>query len=190
MRKLVSFVMCFIISSIICFTIFVLLFRTSLFKSLDVLMYKGMLYIFICVVLDLILCNILRIKVFKNLSGFDVFSIVVMFCSITFSFLILVPVTVERSVSVYMLSTMDETGREYTREDMEMEFINVYVKDFGAFDKRFNEQIATGTIDKTSNGKYVINDRGRAMVKFFRIISNLFNTDKKLVYPKEAFDNN
>lgn len=196
-KKLFQYIACFLISSIISFILFILLFHTVLFANMHVLMYRGIVFLLICGIINLLISHLLTRVLLKELNGFDTFSIMVMFVSISFAFFILVPVTVERSVSVYMLSNMYETDKAYSKSEIEENFINIYVKKFGAFDKRFEEQIVTGTIDKiiendvniesndTSIGtvRYKINDRGKFIVKTFRFIANLFNTDKKLVYP-------
>ena len=146
-------------------------------------MYRGIIFIVISAVLNIILSIIIKRMLFKELNGFDIFSIVVFYMSVTMVFFILVPVTVERSVSVYMLSYADESDTNFTKSDIENSFIDIYLKDFGAFDKRFDEQIETGTIEKVNDNEYRLNDRGRFIVRLFRFITNVFNTDKKLVNP-------
>ncbi|MBQ2204613.1 MAG: hypothetical protein II411_01805 [Lachnospiraceae bacterium] len=146
-------------------------------------MYRGIKFIVISAVLNIILSIIIKRMLFKELNGFDMFSIVVFYMSVTMVFFILVPVTVERSVSVYMLSYADESDTNFTKSDIENSFIDIYLKDFGAFDKRFDEQIETGTIEKVNDNEYRLNDRGRFIVRLFRFIANVFNTDKKLVNP-------
>ena len=96
----------------------------------------------------------------------------------------LIPVTVERSVSVFTLSYMQENPGVYTVDDMEEIFHKTYVCEFQAFDKRFEEQIITGNVEETEGG-YVLTNRGEFTVKFFRAVSSLFNTDERLIYPNE-----
>ena len=181
--KIKDYIICTIITFIVSFLIFVSLFHTTLFSNVKVLMYRGLIFLLLVAIINLSLGNILKKFFFKNLNGFDIFSIMVMVCSIMMVFFVLVPVTVERSVSVYMLSEMDESGTSFSKEDIEEKFIDTYVKKFGAFDKRFDEQIVTGTINKVDDNKYIINNKGKFIVKMFRFISKIFNTDKKLVYP-------
>lgn len=183
LNKILQYFGCLIISSIVSFVFFVLLFHTKLFSNVQVLMYRGIIFIVISAVLNIILSIIIKRMLFKELNGFDMFSIVVFYMSVTMVFFILVPVTVERSVSVYMLSYADESDTNFTKSDIENSFIDIYLKDFGAFDKRFDEQIETGTIEKVNDNEYRLNDRGRFIVRLFRFIANVFNTDKKLVNP-------
>ena len=97
----------------------------------------------------------------------------------------LIPVTVERSVSVFMLSYMsDHSDTAYTEDDIEEVFIDEYVETYGAFQKRFYEQGVTGSIEETENG-YVITDRGETLVSMFRFIGKIFGTDQRLLYSEE-----
>ena len=183
LNKILQYFGCLIITCIVSFVFFVLLFHTKLFSNVQVLMYRGIIFIVISAVLNIILSIIIKRMLFKELNGFDIFSIVVFYMSVTMVFFILVPVTVERSVSVYMLSYADESDTNFTKSDIENSFIDIYLKDFGAFNKRFDEQIETGTIEKVNDNEYRLNDRGRFIVRLFRFIANVFNTDKKLVNP-------
>ena len=85
-----------------------------------------------------------------------------------------------------MLSYMDENSdQKFTQEDVQEIFTSKYVVDYGAFEKRFNEQIATGTLVDNGDGTYSITDSGKRIVKMFRMVADWFDTDKRLVYPNE-----
>lgn len=73
----------------------------------------------------------------------------------------------------------------FTQDSVGDIFTSKYVSDYGAFDKRFDEQIVTGTLDENADGSYSINDRGRFIVRMFRTVAKWFNTDQRLVYPNE-----
>ena len=77
----------------------------------------------------------------------DIIMMFVIFCCVNMVFLTLIPVTVERSVSVFMLSYMEENSDQtFTEESVGEVFTTKYVEDYGAFEKRFHEQVETGTI--------------------------------------------
>ena len=110
----------------------------------------------------------------------------VIFCCVNMVIFTLIPVTVERSVSVFMLSYMDENSdQKFTKDDIGEVFTAKYVNDYGAFDKRFDEQLVTGTIVDNGDGTYTITDQGRFIVTMFRGVAKVFNTDQRLVYPNE-----
>lgn len=110
----------------------------------------------------------------------------VIFCCVNMVFLTLIPVTVERSVSVFMLSYMEENSDQtFTEESVGEVFTSKYVEDYGAFEKRFEEQVVTGTIRQNEDGTYSITESGEFVVKMFRTIADWFDTDRRLVYPNE-----
>lgn len=184
-KDLLKAILVYIVMFIISFGIFVLLMRTGLLKGMEVLMYRGV----VMIILAGILASALTVaywKVFKIawLGVKDVLCVFIITCCVNMVFFILVPVTVERSVSVFMLSYMDQSeDNHFTQEEIGEIFVDKYVDEFGAFEKRFDEQIETGTIVKNEDGTYSLTDGGRTIVKMFRFISDMFETDKRLVYP-------
>lgn len=169
---------------LLCSAIFVLLFHTPLLEKMEVLMYRGIAFIVMSGTLAGGLMFFCRCKWKELLDLKDVALMFLGFCSINMVLFTLIPVTVERSVSVFTLSYMEENPGVYTVEDMEKIFQEKYVHEFQAFDKRFTEQIVSGNVDETEDG-YVLNERGKFTVKFFRTVSAMFGTDERLIYPNE-----
>ena len=170
---------------VISFLLLILLIRLPILKGMHVLMYRGI----VMIILAGILASVLLV-VFKKwrkiewLSAKDVVLVFILTCSINMVFFTLIPVTVERSVSVFMLSYMDTySDRTYTEDQVAEIFVDKYVNEYGAFEKRFDEQLTTGTIVQNADGTYSITDKGRFIVKMFRAISDVFETDKRLVEP-------
>ena len=170
---------------IISFLLLVLLIRLPLFKGMHVLMYRGIVMIIIAGILSAALLVLFKKwRKIKWLSTKDVVLVFILTCSINMVFFTLIPVTVERSVSVFMLSYMDTySDRTYTQDEVAEIFVEKYVNEYGAFEKRFDEQLTTGTIVQNPDGTYSITDKGRFIVKLFRLISDVFDTDERLVEP-------
>ena len=96
-------------------------------------------------------------------------------------FFTLVPVTIERSVSVYMLGYLNNNSQHtLTSDKISNEFINQYVKSDKAMQKRLNEQIYSGNV-VAKNGGYVITDRGKSLVNIFLMIAKVFNVNTKII---------
>lgn len=169
---------------VLCSVIFIALFHTPILKGMEVLMYRGIVFIIMAGLMSMLgmfLCT----KKWKEL--FDIKDVILMFlgfCSVNMVLFTLIPVTVERSVSVFTLSYMEENPQAYTVEEMEEIFNEKYVQEFQAFDKRFKEQIVSGNVDETEDG-FVLNERGKFTVKFFRTVAAMFDTDERLIYPNE-----
>ena len=183
-REIVYTLLLYAVLYVISFGILILLIRLPLLKSMHVLMYRGI----VMIVLAGIFASVLLV-IFKKwrkaawLSAKDVVLVFILTCSINMVFFTLVPVTVERSVSVFMLSYMDNYSDHYTQDQIAEIFVDKYVNEYGAFEKRFDEQLTTGSIEQNADGTYSITDKGRFIVKMFRLISDVFDTDKRLVQP-------
>ncbi len=170
---------------IVCSVMFVALFHTGILKNMEVLMYRGMAFIIITGVIAAVVMGVIR-KFWGFITVRDIIMMFVIFCCVNTVIFTLVPVTVERSVSVFMLSYMDENSDQtFTQESVGEVFTSKYVEDYGAFEKRFDEQVVTGTIEENPDGTYSITDRGRFIVKMLRTIAEWFDTDRRLVYPNE-----
>ena len=168
-----------------CTALFIGLFHTGLLKNMEVLMYRGVAFIVITGVVAAVIMGLIR-KLWGFITVRDIIMMFVIFCCVNMVFLTLIPVTVERSVSVFMLSYMEENSdKKFTEESVGEVFTSKYVEDYGAFEKRFDEQVVTGTIRQNEDGTYSITDSGKFVVKMFRMIADWFNTDKRLVYPNE-----
>ena len=165
--------------------IFVGLFHTPLLKGMEVLMYRGIVFIIITGILSAVTMGVVR-HFWKKLDVRDIIMMFIIFCCVNTVLFVLIPVTVERSVSVFMLSYMEENkSQTFTQEEIGEVFTTKYVTDYGAFDKRFNEQIETGTIVDNGDGTYSITPAGENIVNMFRVVARMFDTDPRLVYPNE-----
>ncbi len=170
---------------LVCTALFIALFHTSFLAGMDVLMYRGAAFIIITGVVSAVIMGVIR-KFWGFVTIRDIIMMFVIFCCVNMVFLTLIPVTVERSVSVFMLSYMEENSDQtFTEESVGEVFTTKYVEDYGAFEKRFHEQVETGTIVENPDGTYSITESGRFVVKMFRTIADWFGTDQRLVYPNE-----
>lgn len=186
-KEIVFTLLTYAVLYVFSFLLLILLIRTPLLKGMHVLMYRGI----VMIVLAGIMASVLLV-LFKKwrkitwLSTKDVVLVFILTCSINMVFFTLIPVTVERSVSVFMLSYMDTySDRTYTEDQVAEIFVDKYVDEYGAFEKRFDEQLTTGTIVQNADGTYSITDKGRFIVKLFRLISDIFDTDERLVNPAQ-----
>ena len=170
---------------LVCSLMFVALFHTGLLKNMNVLMYRGIAFIVLTGLIAAIVMGVIK-KFWKFVTVRDIIMMFVIFCCVNTVLFTLIPVTVERSVSVFMLSYMDENSdKTFTQDSVGEIFTAKYVNDYGAFEKRFNEQVVTGTIKQNPDGTYSITDRGRFIVWGFRTCAEWFDTDRRLVYPNK-----
>ena len=184
-KKVAGLVGIYALIYIVCTAMFIGLFHTGILKGMDVLMYRGIVFIIITGIIAAVVMGIVR-KFWKFVTVRDIIMMFTIFCCVNTVLFTLIPVTVERSVSVFMLSYMEENSDQtFTQESVGEVFTTKYVEDYGAFEKRFNEQVETGTIVENPDGSYSITERGKFIVKMFRTIAEWFDTDRRLVYPNE-----
>lgn len=175
----------YVLIYLVCTALFIGLFHTGLLRNMEVLMYRGVAFIVITGIVAAVIMGVIR-KFWGFITVRDIIMMFVIFCCVNMVFLTLIPVTVERSVSVFMLSYMEENSDQtFTEESVGEVFTSKYVEDYGAFEKRFEEQVVTGTIRQNEDGTYSITESGEFVVKMFRTIADWFDTDRRLVYPNE-----
>ncbi len=187
-KKVLCTLLVYIVILIICTIVFILLFHTGFLKKLDVFFYRGCVFLAISGFVSILLTLLVK-KMFQELELDikDILTVLCIFCGVTLAWYTLIPVTVERSISVFMLSYMDQNDKAgITSDEFGKIFYDKYIEDFGAFDKRFNEQIISKNIEPSADGKgYVITNGGRFIVNLFRLCAKMFNTEQWLVYPND-----
>ena len=167
-------------ATIISTILHMILLHTGLFKNMDVLFYRGIFLLIVVVIIIVLSLLFLKDKYLK-INVKDIICIAIVILSFNLTFFTLVPVTIDRSVTVFTLGQFDKASENMlTKEEMEKIFIDDYVYEKGAFDKRFKEQVTTGSIKKDENSdKYVLTSRGKTLIKLFELIGKLYNVDLK-----------
>lgn len=159
-------------------------FRTFLFQSLDVFFYRGIALIIFWGLITSGSLLLLRKLAYKDVFLIrDAISLFIVFCCVNMLFFTHVPVTADRSISVFMLGYMaDNEEKCFSEEEIEDYFIERYVKDYGAFEKRFHEQVETGTIEEVASGKYQITESGVKLMKMYEKVAEIYGIDDKLIH--------
>lgn len=103
--------------------------------------------------------------------------------AINMSFLIVVPVTLDRSVSVFLLADMYNRGGVVSSEQLKNDFIQIYVEQYKAIDRRLEEQVKSGNVAVTQNGNYELTTRGSNFIEFSRILASAMNIGDKFINP-------
>ena len=93
--------------------------------------------------------------------------------SINFGFFVLFPVSYERSVSVQLLTNLNNSDLELSNDDIRNEIIKITSTEAFA-EKRIEEQLYTGYIEQTNNG-YKISKTIKNFVSLKNFISTIFN---------------
>ena len=178
--------------------LFVASFRMILFKNLDVFFYRGLCLILFWGILSSGAMALLKyLKNIKYLEKWrkiitirDIILFFTAFCCVHTVLFTHLPVTADRSISVFMLGHFaDHPDEIFTEQEIEEYFINRYVRDYGAFSKRFHEQEETGTIQRVGDG-YQITRRGRDLMRLYEKIAVWFDLDQALIHSDVDLDIN
>lgn len=146
----------------------------------EILFYKGMLII--CLATGLTWMLMYRI-LGRALIG-HINAIASMAFALIAVFFVLIPVSLDRSVSVFLLGYMNTEHLEtYSKNDLSNAFDEIYMNKYGAIDRRVNEQLASGNIMEISQGQYAITPQGKKFIKTSIWIADIFGVDKKFLEP-------
>jgi hypothetical protein len=168
---------------IIGFALFIAVTQFGLFGSVSILFYRGLAGLgAIAPALVLVLALMLRLPwPLGMLAGRDaVLGAVVALC-LNLTLFVLGPVTVDRSLSVFMLSSLAEAKAPLTAEDLKVAFTARYLREWDQVGRRLKEQIASGNVDRTPEGTYRLTPQGRSFMKTAQAMSRLFGGDPRFV---------
>jgi hypothetical protein len=114
------------------------------------------------------------------LAGRDAVAAALVAISLNVTAFVLGPVTVDRSVSVFMLSQLD-AGRPLTADELRQAFVARYLRDWDQVGRRLNEQIASGNVVQSSDGHYRLTAQGEQFMRTARMMSRVFSGDPRFV---------
>jgi hypothetical protein len=162
--------------------LFVLSFRTFLMKDISVLFYRGvMLLILTCSVMSVALWFYKRSKYGRLFTYRDIVVSISLMFSCNIVFFTLVPVTIDRSVSVFILGQMNKTpSRYYSKQELTSVFEKKYVEAYDGIQKRLDEQMYSGNVAKDGN-EYKLTDQGENLVGIFDFIATMFNINNQFI---------
>lgn len=164
------------------FGAFVLLFQTDLWSGVTILFYRGLVLLVVAFLFTLAATATLAgLGRTWGLRRRDALGACVLSLSLNLSAFVILPVTVDRSVSVFLLGQMAAHPEErYTPERARAVFETVYLGALHQMERRLAEQTASGNVAPAADG-YVITPQGRAFIRFAGVIARIFRTDTRLI---------
>jgi hypothetical protein len=162
--------------------IFAFLFHTPLFKRVDVFFYRGIALLAVSCILMLLVMLIYKKRSQSVLFTWrDIILSTVLIASVNLVFFTHLPVTAERSVSVFLLGYMNEySEKSFTNEEITKALYDKYIIEYGAVGKRLHEQLVSGDIYRDGDG-YKITSQGKSLMKIYSLVADLFGIDKRFV---------
>ncbi len=165
-------------------TLFLFLFHTSLFANISVFFYRGIVLLLVASFLSLLtLTYFKKNKYGKFITFRDIILILTLIFCLNLVFFTLVPVTADRSISVFLLGYVNNhSQKSLSKDEITDAFIKKYLHENGAIQKRLSEQIISKNLLKEEE-RYRISDQGKLLIRFYDFISNLFGINKKNIAP-------
>jgi len=169
--------------SLVCgFILFVILFQTPLAAGLQVFFYRGCALIVVAALLNAALMALWQRFLPRGVVlARDVALSAVVVMSLNLVFFTHLPVTADRSVTVFLLGHMAD-GQARTPKEVRDFFVARYVDDYGAMQRRFDEQIVSGNMVRDGE-TYRITAQGQSLLRFYDWMTDVFQIDKRFVQP-------
>ena len=161
-----------------------LAFGAGVLSGIEILFYRGLvLIVFVAVATHASLAAALRRWPTARLGARDAFAAAALSVAFNVTFLVLVPVTVDRSISLFVLARMaDRPQASFTADAMSNLFARVYVDERRQIDRRLHEQELSGNVVREGEG-YRITPRGAAIIAVARFTARVFDSRAGLVAP-------
>ena len=158
------------------FALYIGLTRSPLFAGIPILFYRGLL---LCALSAALVMAAMALR-----RRFDLATIIAagsLSLSFNICFLIVLPVTLDRSISVFMLAQIEQHQHEAldSRRITDI-FVQKYVGDLRQMDRRIAEQTVSGNVT-TIDGNIRLTEQGHRFLAFSRTLARLFGTDPRFV---------
>lgn len=172
----------YLTATLICACLLVILLRSGAFAAIDVLFYRGVAALAMSGSLLIAILWILvrRLPEGLSLSARDAAGAAAVSFSLLLAAFVLGPVTVDRSVSIFILSQFDRAGVPLTQQAARNAFVRNYVDDWDQIGRRLREQEISGNLERTPQG-WQLTSQGRVFMETARVISHLFGGDPRFV---------
>jgi hypothetical protein len=172
------------------FAIFAALFKVGILAGMSVLFYRGLiLAIIAALATGLLVAAAIRRLRHPELRPRDAVAAAIVSLSLNIAFLVVVPVTVDRSISVFILGRMaSESGRVHDADEIRRMFVDDYVVENRQVERRLQEQLLSGNLERIGNG-FRISSQGLTFIQLAKASAWLFDADPRFAAPAEPARN-
>jgi hypothetical protein len=183
-RGVVGFGLLYAAAPVIGLAVLVALFRSGLLAQVNILFYRGLGLIALAFMATFaVLFAMARRGPIAGVRGRDAFSAAVLSLAFNLCFLVIFPVTIDRSISVFVLGQMAaHADRTYSADEMAEVFSDVYVGEDQQIERRLHEQLLSGNVERVGDG-YRISGHGKAFIQTSKVIAWMFDGDTRFVSP-------
>jgi hypothetical protein len=168
-------------ASVVGFLLLVALFKSGLLAAqFDILFYRGVVLCLLAAIGTLVAVATVGQRL-NIASARDAFAAGMLSLGLNLSFLVIAPVTVDRSISVFILGYMAAAPeRVMSVGDIRDAFTGRYLGEFKQIERRMDEQTISGNV-VAKDGGFVLTDRGRSFIRTAKAIAWMFDADPRFV---------
>lgn len=180
MRALLAAVAWFSAAVVLVVGAVIALFWVGFLHQISILFYRGL----VLIAIGALFCFFVLILASRKWPVWkprDAVSACAFACGVAVCLLIVLPVTIDRSVSVFILTRMAALpDRAFTPAEMRATFSDVYLGRYRQIERRLEEQEISGNLARDGAG-FRITPQGLAFVRLARFLSRVFQTDPRFV---------
>lgn len=159
--------------------LYLALIASPLLGSVPLLFYRGVLIAFVCAGLIAVVAAIAARRV-AALDLSTVVGAVALSLAFNISFLIVFPVTFDRSITMFLLARIERQDGVLDARGLEQVYVREYLGDMRQIDRRIAEQSLSGNI-RMDRGRIHITPQGRSLLTSGRRIGGWFGADPRFV---------
>jgi len=161
--------------------IYCALFLTPLFAGQTILFYRGIELAFVTAAILAGASAMLAYRWWRSLDWTLILAATSMSLAFNLCFLTVIPVTLDRSISVFLLARMEAAGPHgLSQAEARKLFIDDYVVGMDQIGRRYDEQLKSGNIE-LRDGRAVVSPQGARFLRFARTVSKAMHTDPRFV---------
>jgi hypothetical protein len=169
--------------------VLIALFKSGALGGIDILFYRGIALCALAAPITAVLVGVVLRKL-GTPSARDALAAAALSLGVNLSVLVIFPVTVDRSVSVFVLGYMNaQAGETLSPEEVDDGFRRIYLGELQQIDRRLKEQTISGNLHE-KDGRYTISEQGKAFMRTASFIAWLFDTDRRLIERDPAEEQN
>jgi hypothetical protein len=156
--------------------------RVNTLLGPGVLFYRGLVALAVAAIALFVLSALLLPKLSRALPlrADDSIGAAIVATSMLSSVFVLGPVTVDRSISVFMLSQFESAGKPLTVDDVREKFVKTYVVEWDQMNRRLKEQQVSGNLEP-EGGAWRLTAQGKRFMEIARFMSWLVDADPRFV---------
>lgn len=169
------------------FLLYISLIRSPMLTGMPVLFYRGLA---LAVVAALLLCAIgIGLRRRLRIDSATLAGAVAISLSFNICFLVIFPVTFDRSISMFLLARIERQDGQLDSQGLKQVFAMEYLDEMQQIDRRIAEQSLSGNI-RVTQGRISITPQGRQLLAGARTVGAWFDTDPRFITaaPAPAFD--